>query len=285
MKYLIKTYGCQMNVHESEKLAGILENMGYTPTEDDNQADLILFNTCAIRESAEQKVFAHIGELKKLKKENKNLIIAICGCMSQQKGYPENIVKKFPFVDIIFGTHNIAEFQNFINKRIQSRKKVIDIQENENIINRDQMPKKRTSGINAWVNIMYGCNNFCSYCIVPYVRGREVSRPMEHILTEVEQLLKEGYKQITLLGQNVNSYGNDIDDDNVTFANLLEKIDSLDYKFRLNFMTSHPKDISSKVIDIIAKSKHIYHYLHLPVQSGSNNVLASSIIERYFSRV
>ena len=256
--------------------------MGYTPTEDDNQADLILFNTCAIRESAEQKVFAHIGELKKLKKENKNLIIAICGCMSQQKGYPENIVKKFPFVDIIFGTHNIAEFQNFINKRIQSRKKVIDIQENENIINRDQMPKKRTSGINAWVNIMYGCNNFCSYCIVPYVRGREVSRPMEHILTEVEQLLKEGYKQITLLGQNVNSYGNDIDDDNVTFANLLEKIDSLDYKFRLNFMTSHPKDISSKVIDIIAKSKHIYHYLHLPVQSGSNNVL--KLMNRRYTR-
>ena len=282
MKYLIKTYGCQMNVHESEKLAGILENMGYAPCENESEADIILFNTCAIRESAEQKVFAHIGELKKLKRENKNLIVAICGCMSQQKGYPENIVKKFPFVDIIFGTHNISEFENFINKRKQSKKKVIDIQESENIINRDQMPKKRTSGINAWVNIMYGCNNFCSYCIVPYVRGREVSRPMEHIVQEVEELLQQGYKQITLLGQNVNSYGNDIDDENVTFAKLLQTIDNLDYKFRLNFMTSHPKDISSEVIDIIAKSKHIYHYLHLPVQSGSNTVL--KLMNRKYTR-
>lgn len=282
MNYLIKTYGCQMNVHESEKLAGILENMGYTPCESDSEADIILFNTCAIRESAEQKVFAHIGELKKLKRENKNLIIAICGCMSQQKGYPENIVKKFPFVDIIFGTHNISEFESFINKRRQSKKKIIDIQESENIINRDQMPKKRTSGINAWVNIMYGCNNFCSYCIVPYVRGREVSRPLDHIVSEVEELLKLGYKQITLLGQNVNSYGNDIEDENVTFAKLLQTLDNLDYKFRLNFMTSHPKDISSEVIDIIAKSKHIYHYLHLPVQSGSNNVL--KLMNRRYSR-
>lgn len=273
MNYLIKTYGCQMNVHESEKLAGILENMGYKPCDKEEDADIVLFNTCAIRESAEQKIFAHIGELKKIKAQKKDMIIAICGCMTQQKNYPENIMKKFPFVDIIFGTHNISEFENFINKRKTSKKRVIDIQETENIACRDNMPKKRTSGLNAWVNIMYGCNNFCTYCIVPYVRGREVSRPLDEIVKEVEALVKEGYKQITLLGQNVNSYGNDINDDKTTFASLLATLDKLDGNFRLTFMTSHPKDISDEVLEIIGKSKHLLHYLHLPVQSGSNKVL------------
>lgn len=282
MKYLIKTYGCQMNVHESEKLAGILEDMKYTPCEKEEEADIILFNTCAIRESAEQKIYAHIGELKKLKKENKNLIIAICGCMSQQKNYPENILKKFPFVDIIFGTHNIAEFKTFIEKRKATKKKVVDITEVENIIKRDTMPKKRTSGVNAWVNIMYGCNNFCTYCIVPYVRGREISRPLEDVVSEVEELLKQGYKQITLLGQNVNSYGNDLNDENCTFAKLLQKLDSLNYDFWLTFMTSHPKDISTEVIDTIASSKHIFHYLHLPVQSGSTQIL--KLMNRRYTR-
>ena len=289
MKYLIKTYGCQMNVHESEKLAGILENMGYEGCESEQQADLVLFNTCAIRESAEQKIFAHIGELKKLKAKNKEMIIAVCGCMSQQSGYPENILKKFPFVDIIFGTHNISELQNFIEKRRASRKKVVDIKETEDISNRDLMPKKRTSGINAWVNIMYGCNNFCTYCIVPYVRGREVSRPIKDIKSEVESVVKEGYKQVTLLGQNVNSYGNDVEDENVNFANLLRTLDQIDGDFRLTFMTSHPKDISNEVIDIIASSKHILHYLHLPVQSGSNAVLKAMnrryTVESYLTKI
>ena len=273
MKYLIKTYGCQMNVHESEKLAGILENMGYTLTDKTEEADIVLFNTCAIRESAEQKIFAHIGELKKLKKEKPEMLIAICGCMSQQKNYPENLRAKFPFIDIIFGTHNISKLEEFIKLRKARKKKVISIDESENIIDRDTMPKKRTSGINAWVNIMYGCNNFCTYCIVPYVRGREISRPMNDIINEVKDLLDEGYKQITLLGQNVNSYGNDTDDKTQTFANLLKELDNLNYDYWLTFMTSHPKDISNEVIDIIANSKHIYHYLHLPVQSGSNNIL------------
>lgn len=273
MKYIIKTYGCQMNVHESEKLAGILENMGYILTDNQTEADIVLFNTCAIRESAEDKIFAHIGELKKLKKEKPDMIIAICGCMSQQKNYPENIVKKFPFVDIIFGTHNISKLEEFIKARKAKKKKVISIDESENIIDRDTMPKKRTSGINAWVNIMYGCNNFCTYCIVPYVRGREISRPIDDIINEVKELLDNGYKQITLLGQNVNSYGNDTEDENQTFANLLRKLDSLNYDYWLTFMTSHPKDISNEVIDIIRDSKHIYHYLHLPVQSGSNTIL------------
>ena len=273
MKYLIKTYGCQMNVHESEKLAGILENMGYTLTDKTEEADIVLFNTCAIRESAEQKIFAHIGELKKLKREKPEMLIAICGCMSQQKNYPENLRAKFPFIDIIFGTHNISKLEDFIKARKARKKKIISIDESENIIDRDTMPKKRTSGINAWVNIMYGCNNFCTYCIVPYVRGREISRPMNDIVNEVKELLESGYKQITLLGQNVNSYGNDTDDEKMTFKNLLKELDNLDYDYWLTFMTSHPKDISNEVIDVIKDSKHIYHYLHLPVQSGSDNIL------------
>ncbi len=273
MNYLIKTYGCQMNVHESEKLAGILEKMGYLPCEKDEDADVVVFNTCAIRESAEQKIFAHIGELKKLKAKNKNMIIALCGCMTQQKNYPENIMKKFPFVDIIFGTHNLADFEKFMDQRKKTQKKVIDIQETEDIFCRDNMPKKRTSGINAWVNIMYGCNNFCTYCIVPYVRGREISRPLDEIVSEVKELIFEGYKQITLLGQNVNSYGNDINDGKTTFASLLKTLDNLEGDFRLTFMTSHPKDISDEVLETIGTSKHILHYLHLPVQSGSDSIL------------
>lgn len=289
MNYLIKTYGCQMNVHESEKLAGILEKMGYTLCSQEADADLVLFNTCAIRESAEQKIYAHIGELKKLKAKNKNMIIALCGCMTQQKNYPENIMKKFPFVDIIFGTHNIADFEKFIEKRKQSKKRVIDIQETEDIACRDNMPKKRTSGINAWVNIMYGCNNFCTYCIVPYVRGREISRPLDDIKNEVQELVNQGYKQITLLGQNVNSYGNDINDDKTSFANLLKTLDQIDGDFRLTFMTSHPKDISDEVLETVGKSNHILHYLHLPVQSGSDKILKAMnrkyTVEWYIDRI
>ena len=263
-----------MNVHESEKLAGILENLGYTLAERDSEADVVVFNTCAIRESAEQKIFGNIGMLKNVKQQNPNMIIAICGCMSQQKGYAQQIVKKYPYVDIIFGTHNLAKFESFLKQK-QSQKRVIEIVETEDIRLRDSMKVARTSGVNAWVNITYGCNNFCTYCIVPYVRGREVSRPMQDIIYEVESLLKQGFKQITLLGQNVNSYGNDIADDSINFATLLEKLDALPYKYRLRFMTSHPKDLSEKVIQTMANSKNICHYLHLPVQSGSNNILKS----------
>lgn len=272
MKYYINTYGCQMNVHESEKLAGILENMGYTLAETDTVADVVVFNTCAIRESAEQKIFGNIGMLKSAKQKNPNMIIAICGCMSQQKGYAEQIVKKHPYVDIIFGTHNLAQFERFLKEK-QSKKRVVEIVETEDIRLRDSMKVARTSGVNAWVNITYGCNNFCTYCIVPYVRGREVSRPMSDIIAEVSSLLAKGYKQITLLGQNVNSYGNDIQDDNVNFANLLAQLDNLPYKYRLRFMTSHPKDLSEQVLKTMANSKNICHYLHLPVQSGSDSIL------------
>lgn len=275
-KYLILTYGCQMNVHESEKLAGILENLGFKCTTTALDADVVVFNTCAIRESAEQKIFGNIGELKNLKIAKPDMIIAIGGCMSQQTGYADEIFAKFPYVDIVFGTHNLGDFEKLLKSRIDSGKKISSIVEDEDIKVRDAMKTVRTSGTNAWVNIMYGCNNFCTYCIVPYVRGREISRPKHEILFEIENLLKEGYKQITLLGQNVNSYaGLDENGEKVTFAMLLSDIDKLDYKFRLRFMTSHPKDLSSEVIDVIAKSKHICHGIHLPVQSGSDKILAA----------
>ena len=275
-KYLILTYGCQMNVHESEKLAGILEKRGYTSCTNALDADVVVFNTCAIRENAEQKIFGNIGELKNIKLVKPEMIIAICGCMSQQKGYPEEIMRRFPFVDIIFGTHNLAKFDKFLDEKLNSNKKTVEIVEDENISLRDSMEISRTSGVNAWVNIMYGCNNFCTYCIVPYVRGREISRPEHEIVFEIEQLLKKGYKQITLLGQNVNSYkGLDEFGNESNFAKLLSKIDALDYDFWLRFMTSHPKDLSSEVIDVIASSNHICHGIHLPVQSGSDKILAS----------
>ena len=273
--YLILTYGCQMNVHESEKLAGILEENGYTHCTDATSADIVVFNTCAIRENAEEKIFGNLGELKNIKIANPNMIIAIGGCMSQQKGYAEQILKKFPFVDIVFGTHNLADFEKLLKERVETGKKIANISEDETIALRDRLTIARTSGVNAWVNIMYGCNNFCTYCIVPYVRGREVSRPEEDILTEVKKLLAEGYKQITLLGQNVNSYkGVDKNGKEVSFAKLLSDIDDLSSdKYRIRFMTSHPRDLSSETIDVIAKSKHICHGIHLPVQSGSDNIL------------
>ena len=275
-KYLILTYGCQMNVHESEKLAGILENLGFESTNTAVDADVVVFNTCAIRESAEQKIFGNIGELKNIKIAKPEMIIAIGGCMSQQTGYANEIFAKFPYVDIVFGTHNLGDFENLLKSRIETNKRIANVVEEEDIAVRDGMIASRTSGVNAWVNIMYGCNNFCTYCIVPYVRGREISRPAKDILSEIERLLKEGYKQITLLGQNVNSYaGKDENGEPVSFANLLKDIDALNYKFRLRFMTSHPKDLSSEVIDVIAASKHICHGIHLPVQSGSDKILAS----------
>ncbi len=275
-KYLILTYGCQMNVHESEKLAGILENLGFKMTTTAVDADVVVLNTCAIRESAEQKIFGNIGELKNIKLARPDMIIAVGGCMSQQQGYADEIFAKFPFVDIVFGTHNLGDFENLLKNRMDGCKKVLSIVETEDISVRDAMKKARTSGTNAWVNIMYGCNNFCTYCIVPYVRGREVSRPENEILNEIRQLLDEGYKQITLLGQNVNSYKSvDEAGNEIGFAKLLEDIDAIEGKFRLRFMTSHPKDLSSEVIDVIAASKHICHGIHLPVQSGSDKILAA----------
>lgn len=272
--YFIKTYGCQMNVHESEKLAGMLVSLGYTECSNYKDADVIVFNTCCIRDGAEQKVFGNVGSLKKLKQQKPDVVIAICGCMTQQKDRVEIFKEKYKFVNIIFGTHNLHEFKNYLIEYNKTKKNMYIVWDNEKDID-ENVEMYRTSRLNAWVNIMYGCNNFCSYCIVPYVRGRERSRSMEDIIDEVKQLITQGYKIITLLGQNVNSYGNDIADSNVTFANLLKNIANLDGDFRLKFMTSHPKDLTDEVIDVIANNSKISHAIHLPVQSGSTEILRS----------
>ena len=269
--YNIMTYGCQMNVHESEKLAGFLKERGYIETQDQNNADVIVFNTCCIRKSAEEKILGNIGAVKPIKKRNPNLIVAVCGCMSQQKEMADLFQQKFPFVNIIFGTHNLSKFGEFLDDYNTTHKRIKSIEE-ETYIN-ENVPMFRTSGYNGWVNIMYGCNNFCTYCIVPYVRGREISRQPQDIVDEVESLLKTGqYKVITLLGQNVNSYGKDLDS-NITFAKLMQKICELPYDFKLKFMTSHPKDLTDDVIDTIAQNSKISKAIHLPVQSGSNRIL------------
>lgn len=279
MFYNIVTFGCQMNVHESEKIAGMLENLGYESTESKEKADIIVFNTCAIREGAEDRALGNIGNLKKMKKSNPNKIIIVAGCMTQQKSVAEKMYKTFPFIDIIIGTHNLYDLPQLIANRIENNKRILDNKTLESI--NENVPVVRTSRDNAWVNIMYGCNNFCSYCIVPYVRGREISRKKSDILNECKKIISENkYKQITLLGQNVNSYINP--EDNSNFASLLNDICSLEGNFKLTFMTSHPKDISNEVIDIIATQDKILKELHLPAQSGSNKIL--KLMNRKYTR-
>ena len=269
--YYIKTYGCQMNVHESEKLAGMLKSLNYEETTNMADADVIVFNTCCIRDAAEQKVLGNIGAVKKLKKQNPNLIVAVCGCMAQEDGRKELFKEKYPHVSIVFGTHNLHMFKDYLIKFNATKQKIYDVWESEKEINED-VDMYRTSNNNAWVNIMYGCNNFCTYCIVPYVRGRERSRAMNDIVSEVKSLISEGYKYITLLGQNVNSYGNDFKD-GTNFAKLLKTLAKLDGDFRIKFMTSHPKDLTDEVINTIATEPKLSKVIHLPVQSGSNRIL------------
>ncbi len=268
--YHIITYGCQMNVHESEKIAGILCGLGYENTEEINSADIVVFNTCCIRENAENHAFGNIGMLKKLKAAKRDMIIAVGGCLTQQMGKAENLHSKFPYVDIIFGTHNLNKLGEMILQKKSRKKAVIEIEDSEGIICEEDKPF-RTSYPNAWINITYGCNNFCSYCIVPYVRGRERSRKSENIIEEARSLIAGGYKEITLLGQNVNSFANGTED--ISFPELLNKIASIDGKFRIRFMTSHPKDFSEELAQVIAGNPKICKAVHLPVQSGSNAVL------------
>lgn len=275
--YFITTYGCQLNVHESEKLAGVLQNLGYSEAPKLESADVIVFNTCAIRGGAEDRAFGNIGALKRLKKECPNKIIAVCGCMSQNKDNAEYIYKTFPFVDIIFGTANLYLFEEFLKNH--KGKHSLYHSEDFNLLGED-LPKYRTSGDNAWINIMQGCNNFCTYCIVPYVRGRERSRPLEDIVQEAQKVISEGYKKITLLGQNVNSYGNDLG--NVNFVMLLKEICALSGDFQVAFMTSHPKDLSSALIDFIAQNPKMLKEVHLPVQSGSTKIL--KLMNRKYTR-
>ena len=272
--YYIYTYGCQMNVHETEKLAGILEKRDYKRAESAVTADIIVFNTCCIRESAEQKILGNIGAVKPLKKKNKNLIVAVCGCMSQQKEMAANLKKKFPFIDIVFGANNVEFFGEYLDEFLKQRKFVNQVIDDKSYIeNIDKINVVRDNSLYAYVNIMYGCNNFCTYCIVPYVRGREKSRKPQEIYGEVKNLLAMGYKVITLLGQNVNSYGLDDSTDGVDFAQLLDTIANFDGDFELRFMTSHPKDLSDKLIEVLAKNDKISKSLHLPVQAGSDKVL------------
>lgn len=278
MKYFIVTYGCQMNVHESEKLASICEKMGYTLADKREDADLIVFNTCAIREGAEDRVFGNVGALKKLKKQKPSLIVAVCGCMTQKESTANYIMNTFPFVDIVIGTFNLPNFEHYVNAVKKGRQLELL---NEGDID-ESVPYKRTSGENAWVNIMQGCNNFCTYCIVPYVRGREKSRNEENILKEIKEVLAEGkYKKITLLGQNVNSYGKDLSPV-VSFAQLLKDICSIEGDFKLTFMTSHPKDLTDEVIDVIASEDKILKEIHLPAQSGNNRIL--QLMNRRYTR-
>ncbi len=278
MKYFIVTYGCQMNVHESEKIAGILENLGYSLAQNREEADIIVFNTCAIREGAEDRVFGNVGNLKKLKKKNKNLIIALCGCMTQKEETAQKMLRTFPFVDIIIGTFNLSKLGDYIESVKKGRQ--FEIWQEGEID--EVLPYKRSSGDNAWVNIMQGCNNFCTYCIVPYVRGREKSRKEENILNEIKNIVSEKkYKKITLLGQNVNSYGKDLNPQ-VSFAQLLKDICSIEGDFKLSFMTSHPKDLTNEVIDVIASEDKIEKYIHLPAQSGNNRIL--HLMNRKYTR-
>lgn len=270
-KYYIKTYGCQMNEHDSEKISWILTNMGYNETESIDDADLIIYNTCLVRENAELKVYGNLGALAQLKREKPDLIIAICGCMMQREEIRNVILSKYKHVDIIFGTHNIHKLPQLINNHLQTGKTIVDVLEDKREIVED-IDANRKYSFKAFVNIMFGCNNFCSYCIVPYTRGREVSREPENIINEIKELAKNGCKEVTLLGQNVNSYGKTLNR-NYDFVDLLRDINKIDGIERIRFMTSHPKDLSNKLIDAYRTLDKLCEHLHLPVQSGSNRIL------------
>lgn len=272
-KYCVVTYGCQMNLHESEKISGILSGMGMSAVNEPENADVVVFNTCCIRDTAERRALGNIGKMKELKKKNKNLLIVVTGCMTQQNGFAENMKERYQYVDVILGTHNISDLENQIRIRLEKKKRVAAILDTDGYIDDETTPVTRTSFPNAWVNINYGCNNFCTYCIVPYVRGRERSRDMKSIISECEKLINDGYKEITLLGQNVNSYGNDVADENVNFANLLREVAKINGKFRIRFMTSHPKDLTEDVVKAIRDNDKICNNIHLPIQAGSNSVL------------
>lgn len=269
--YLMKTYGCQGNLADSEKMAGILEAMGYQETQDDNVADVIIFNTCAIRENAENRVFGELGRIKNLKTIKKDLLMIICGCMSQEEKVVNMIASKYPQVDIVIGTHNIALLGEYIYEAYTKNSRIIEVFSKEGEIY-EEVPMKRASSHRAWVNIMYGCDEFCTYCIVPYTRGKERSRHPQEVIDEVKELVKEGYVDITLLGQNVNAYGKDFVDIKYSFANLLEDLSKTGIP-RIRYTTSHPRDLDLETIKVMGKYPNIMPHLHLPVQSGSNTVL------------
>lgn len=267
----VVTYGCQQNVADSEKIKGMLNEMGYSFTDDRTKAQLVIFNTCAVREHAEDRVFGNVGALKKYKHENPGVIIACCGCMMQQKHIADKIKKSFPFVDLVFGTHVVHRLPGLLYKALTGKKRVFEIPDTDGVI-AEGVPVLRDEDKRAWLPIMYGCNNFCTYCIVPYVRGRERSREPQQILKEAKELVESGCKEITLLGQNVNSYGKNLEP-RVTFAQLLRMINDIDGDFRIRFMTSHPKDCTRELLETMAQCDKVAKHLHLPFQSGNNRVL------------
>ncbi len=278
----IKTFGCQMNARDSEKLTGILKFVGYKvlPEESEEEADFIIYNTCTVRENANLKVYGRLGKLGHIKESRPELMIALCGCMMQEPDVVEKIKTSYKFVDIIFGTHNIYEFPELLFKSLAERQKIYEVWEGtEKIV--EELPTERKYAFKSGVNIMFGCNNFCSYCIVPYVRGRERSRRPEDIISEIEELSNDGVKEIMLLGQNVNSYGRGLDEE-ISFAELLRRVNGIEGIERIRFMTSHPKDLSDELIEVMASSKKICNHLHLPLQSGSSRILKE--MNRHYTR-
>ena len=277
--FFTQTFGCQMNARDSEKLCGILETAGYVPAENE-EADFVIYNTCTVRENANNKVYGRLGYLHKLKQKNPAMRIALCGCMMQEQKVVEKLKKSYRFVDLIFGTHNIYKFAELLAQMNESDKMVADVwQETDQIV--EELPSGRMFPFKSGVNIMFGCNNFCSYCIVPYVRGRERSRETKDILREIERLAADGVTEIMLLGQNVNSYGKTLETP-VTFAKLLQEVEKIDGIRRIRFMTSHPKDLSDELIDVMKHSSKVCHHLHLPLQSGSSRILQA--MNRHYNK-
>lgn len=276
----VVTYGCQQNVADSEQIKGMLNKIGYGFTENRNEAKLIVFNTCAVREHAEDRVFGNVGMLKSYKRENPDVVIACCGCMMQQQHIADKIKKSFPFVDLVFGTHVVYRLPELLYNTLTIKKRVFERPDIDGAI-AEGVPVLRDNDKKAWIPIMYGCNNFCSYCIVPYVRGRERSREADVIISEAKELIEQGYKEITVLGQNVNSYGKDLAP-RVTFAQLLRRLNALEGDFRIRFMTSHPKDCTKELLDAMAECDKIAKHLHLPFQSGNNRVLKA--MNRHYDR-
>lgn len=278
-KYMITTYGCQMNEHDTEVMKGIFEQMGYTATEDRRETDVLLLNTCAVRENAEDKVFGELGHLKHLKIEKPGLILGVCGCMSQEESVVGRIMQKHSFVDVIFGTHNIHRLPHLLRDAMFSKEMVVEVWSKEGDII-ENLPKKR-EGMRGWVNIMYGCDKFCTYCIVPYTRGKERSRRPEDVIAEVRELARQGFREITLLGQNVNAYGKDFEDISYRFGDLMADMRKIDIP-RIRFTTSHPRDFDDHLIEVLATGGNLVEHIHLPVQSGSTEVLKR--MSRKYSR-
>lgn len=277
--FCVTTFGCQMNARDSEKLVGILEKIGYEEKEDEN-ADFVIYNTCTVRENANMKVYGRLGVLNTYKKKNPHMMIALCGCMMQEPHVVEKLKKSYRFVNLIFGTHNIYKFAELLVNAFESKRMVIDIwKDTDKIV--ENLPSERKYPFKSGVNIMFGCNNFCSYCIVPYVRGRERSRKPEHIIAEIKRLVADGVVEVMLLGQNVNSYGKNLEE-SITFAQLLRQINEIEGLKRIRFMTSHPKDLSDELIQAMADCDKVCPHMHLPVQSGSSRIL--KIMNRHYTR-